>query len=57
MDAYDLLPVHNFQYGKHKDIDKIASTVWQKRFTRGSSTAAGTAAHMACAKGADGHRC
>ena len=26
MDAYDLLPVHNFQYGKHPDIAKIAST-------------------------------
>ena len=25
MDAYDLLPVHNFQYGKHPDTTKIAS--------------------------------
>jgi aldehyde:ferredoxin oxidoreductase len=40
MDAYDLLPVHNFQYGKHPDTPKIDSQVWDKR----SPTAAGTAA-------------
>ena len=56
MDAYDLLPVHNFQYGKHKDIDKISSTVWQRRFTQGIFDGCWYGCHMACAKGADCHK-
>ncbi len=56
MDAYDLLPVHNFQYGKHKDIDKIRSTVWEKRFTQGIFDGCWYGCHMACAKGADCHK-
>ena len=56
MDAYDLLPVHNFQYGKHKDIDKIHSTVWEKRFTQGIFDGCWYGCHMACAKGADCHK-
>ena len=55
MDAYDLLPVHNFQFGKHPDIDKIASTVWEKRFTQGILDGCWYGCPMACAKGADGH--
>ena len=36
MDAYDLLPVHNFQYGKHPDTHKIAShTSGRSGFTQG----------------------
>ena len=35
MDAYDLLPVWNFQYGNHPDTHKIASPVWEARFTQG----------------------
>ena len=56
MDAYDLLPVHNFQYGKHPDIDKIHSTVWEKRFTQGIFDGCWYGCHMACAKGADCHK-
>jgi aldehyde:ferredoxin oxidoreductase len=55
MDAYDLLPVHNFQYGKHKDIDKIASPVWERRFTQGIFDGCWYGCHMACSKGADCH--
>ncbi len=56
MDAYDLLPVHNFQYGKHPDTPKIASFVWEKRFTQGVFDGCWYGCHMACAKGADCHR-
>ena len=55
MDAYDLLPVHNFQYGKHPDTDKIASPVWEARFTQGIPDGCWYGCSMACAKGADGH--
>jgi aldehyde:ferredoxin oxidoreductase len=56
MDAYDLLPVHNFQYGKHADTPKIASWVWEKRFTQGVFDGCWYGCHMACAKGADCHK-
>ena len=56
MDAYDLLPVHNFQYGNHPDTPKIASYVWEKRFTQGIFDGCWYGCHMACAKGADCHK-
>ncbi len=34
MDHFDLLPVHNFRYGKHPEHTKIDSTTWQKAFTQ-----------------------
>lgn len=55
MDDYDLLPVHNFQYGKHPDTNNIASTVWDKRFTQGITDGCWYGCSMACSKGADGH--
>ena len=55
MDAYDLLPVHNFQYGNHPDTPKIASPVWEERFTQGIFDGCWYGCSMACAKGADGH--
>ncbi|HEY3451145.1 MAG TPA: aldehyde ferredoxin oxidoreductase C-terminal domain-containing protein [Myxococcales bacterium] len=55
MDAYDLLPTHNFQYGKHVDTPKIASWVWDKRFTQDIPDGCWYGCSMACAKGADGH--
>jgi aldehyde:ferredoxin oxidoreductase len=32
MDKFDLLPVHNFQYGAHPESAKIDSTVWESLF-------------------------
>lgn len=55
MDAYDLLPVHNFQYGSHPDTKNIASTVWEKRFTQGIFDGCWYGCHMSCSKGADCH--
>jgi aldehyde:ferredoxin oxidoreductase len=55
MDAYDLLPVHNFQYGNHPDTPRIASPVWEARFTQGIFDGCWYGCHMACAKGADCH--
>jgi aldehyde:ferredoxin oxidoreductase len=55
MDAYDLLPVNNFQYGKHPDTPKIDSSVWDKRFTQGIPDQCWYGCGMACSKAADGH--
>ncbi len=55
MDAYDLLPVYNFQYGKHPDTPKIDSQVWDKRFTQAVPDRCWYGCGMACSKGADGH--
>jgi aldehyde:ferredoxin oxidoreductase len=53
MNAYDLLPVMNFQYGSHPDTHKIDSTVWQRRCTQRTADGCWYGCSMACAKGAD----
>ncbi|MBI3038722.1 aldehyde:ferredoxin oxidoreductase [bacterium] len=55
MDAYDLLPVNNFQFGKHPDVTGISSGVWDKRFTQGIPDGCWLGCSLACTKGADGH--
>ena len=54
MDAYDLLPVHNFQFGSHPDVHKIDSSYWQQRCTQHTVDGCWYGCSMACAKGADG---
>jgi len=55
MDAYDLLPVHNFKFGKHPDTPKIDSSVMKKDyFTQGAPDACWYGCSMACAKAVDG---
>ena len=54
MDAYDLLPVMNFQYGSHPDTEKIKSTVFiEKYLTQGVQDGCWYGCSMACAKAAD----
>ena len=54
MDAYDLLPTHNFQYGSHPDTHRIASNVWEARCSQMTSDGCWYGCSMGCAKGADG---
>jgi aldehyde:ferredoxin oxidoreductase len=54
MDAYDLLPTHNFQFGSHPDTHKIASYVWEARCSQMTSDGCWYGCSMGCAKGADG---
>ncbi len=55
MDAYDLLPVMNYQYGMHPDTQKIKSTVFiEKYITQGVQDGCWYGCSMACAKAADG---
>ncbi len=53
MNDYDLLPVHNFKYGSHKDADNIHGDVWKKMFTQGIPDGCWIGCNMACAKGVD----
>ena len=54
MQDYDLLPVHNFKYGSHKDGDKIHSDIFRdKYFTQGVFDGCWIGCNMSCAKGVD----
>jgi aldehyde:ferredoxin oxidoreductase len=54
MDAYDLLPTHNYQYGSHVDTKNIASTVFiEKYVTQGMPDGCWFGCSLACAKAAD----
>jgi len=54
MDQYDLLPVHNFQYGMHPDTKKIESKVFIKNYcTQGMPDGCWYGCSVSCAKTAD----
>jgi len=55
MNDYDLLPVHNFKFGSHKDADKIHANVWKSRFTQGVPDGCWIGCNMSCAKGVDNY--
>ncbi|MCB2194885.1 MAG: aldehyde:ferredoxin oxidoreductase [Bacteroidetes bacterium] len=55
MNDYDLLPVNNFQYGHHKDAEKIHSKVWKSFFTQGVPDGCWIGCNMSCAKGVDNY--
>ncbi|MBU0512770.1 MAG: aldehyde:ferredoxin oxidoreductase [Chloroflexi bacterium] len=53
MDHFDLLPVHNFQYGSHPDSHKIDSTVWKAAFTQGLPDGCWLGCTLSCSHGVD----
>lgn len=54
MNAYDLLPTHNYKYGSHEQSPKIASDVFYKKYlTHGLPDGCWFGCTMACAKTAD----
>jgi aldehyde:ferredoxin oxidoreductase len=53
MDDHDLLPVNNFQYGRHPETFKIDSMVWKSFFTQGIPDGCWIGCNMSCSKGAD----
>lgn len=54
MDNYDLLPVHNFKYGTHKDVVKISTKRFgNEYFTQGIPDGCWYGCSMACAKAVD----
>jgi len=54
MDAYDLLPTRNYQFGSSPETAAIASPVWEARCTQKTVDGCWYGCSMACAKGADG---
>ncbi len=53
MDDYTLLPVNNYKYGRHKDIDNVSSTAYTKLFTQGMADGCWYGCSLACAKAVD----
>lgn len=53
MNAYELLPVHNFKFGSHKDADNISSNVWVDMFTQGIPDGCWYGCTLGCAKAID----
>jgi aldehyde:ferredoxin oxidoreductase len=53
MDAYDLLPTHNYKFGAHKDTPKIASAIWRERVRQNVPDGCWVGCQMACAKAVD----
>ncbi len=55
MDAYDLLPTHNFRFGSHPDTPKIARDAWESRFTQNLPDGCWYGCTIACAHAVDNH--
>ncbi len=54
MNDYDLLPVHNFQYGSHVDGPKISTEVFRSRFTQNVFDGCWHGCTLSCCKAVDG---
>lgn len=53
MNDYDLLPVHNFQYGSHLDGEKIGTEALRSRFTQNMFDGCWFGCTMSCCKAVD----
>lgn len=56
MNECDLLPVKNFKYGSHPEVEKINSHTFQKLFTQGFPDGCWLGCAMSCVKGVDGFK-
>lgn len=55
MDAYDLLPVHNYKFGSHADTKKIGTQLLKRKyFTQKMPDGCWKGCSMACSKTVDG---
>jgi aldehyde:ferredoxin oxidoreductase len=55
MDDYDLLPVHNFKFGRHPESDRIKREVWAERYTQNLPDGCWYGCTVACAHAVDGY--
>ena len=53
MDHFDLLPVHNFRYGRHPKSNQIDSTVWKGLFTQGLPDGCWAGCTLSCSHSVD----
>lgn len=55
MNDYDLLPVHNFKFGKSDKAHKIHSDIYKSFFTQGVPDGCWIGCNMSCSKGVDNY--
>ncbi len=55
MNDYDLLPTHNYKFGRHEDAHRIQREVWEERYTQGLPDGCWFGCTMACAHAVDGY--
>ena len=53
MNDYDLLPVHNFKFGSHKDAVKLSSDILRDRFTQNMPDGCWVGCALSCCKAVD----
>jgi len=53
MDEYDLLPTHNYKFGRHPESPKISSPVWRERFTPNMPDGCWIGCTMSCSHAVD----
>ena len=53
MDEYDLLPTHNYKFGRHPESDKISSPVWRERFSHNMPDGCWVGCTMSCSHAVD----
>ena len=56
MSDYDILPVHNFKFGTHKNAHKIHSDIYRSYFTQNMPDGCWIGCNMSCAKGVDNYK-
>jgi len=54
MDEYDLLPTHNYKFGKHPESPKISSPVWREQYSQNMPDGCWLGCTMSCSHGVDG---
>ncbi len=53
MDEYDLLPTHNYKFGRHPESGNISSPVWRERFGQGMPDGCWLGCTMSCSHAVD----
>jgi aldehyde:ferredoxin oxidoreductase len=56
MNDYDLLPVHNFKFGRHPEAHRIKREVWEEYYTQGLPDGCWYGCTVACAHAVDGYQ-
>jgi aldehyde:ferredoxin oxidoreductase len=54
MDEYDLLPTHNYKFGRHPESGSISSPVWRERFSQNMPDGCWLGCTMSCSHAVDG---
>ncbi|MBN1857677.1 aldehyde:ferredoxin oxidoreductase [Candidatus Bipolaricaulota bacterium] len=56
MDEYDLLPTHNYKFGRHPESPQISSPVWRERYSQDMPDGCWLGCTMSCSHGVDGFK-